>query len=289
MPGFRRVAAPALVLTLALALALPLAALAAPADLDIDRLLAESRAARAQEAALKQRNAQAQMLALFERTINQEQYDVQQYDLRLSLNPSTQTLTGTNIITAEVTGTAISTFELDLNMSMSVTACTAGGVPIAWTHSADLLTITLDRTYTNGEEVEVSVSYRATPAASPSAGTATVGQPMIWTLSEPFGARQWWPCKDLNTDKAETMDITVTVPSDLIVASNGALRLERGQRQRHADLPLAYPATRSCPTSSPSRSIPTASLGLVHAHGRWRTMEVRFFVYPDDVGNGGRT
>jgi hypothetical protein len=96
MPRVRRFLAPLLALAAALALALPLAALGAPADLDIDRLLAESRAARAQEAALKQRNAQGQLLALFERTFNQEQYDVRQYDLALNLNPTTQILTGTN-------------------------------------------------------------------------------------------------------------------------------------------------------------------------------------------------
>ena len=28
---------------------------------------------------------------------------------------------------------------------------------------------------------------------------------MIWTLSEPYGARDWWPSKDLNTDKADSV------------------------------------------------------------------------------------
>jgi hypothetical protein len=47
---------------------------------------------------------------------------------------------------------------------------------------------------------------------------------MIGTLSEPFGARVWWPCKDVNSDKADSVDIRVTIPNDLIVASNGTLR-----------------------------------------------------------------
>jgi aminopeptidase N len=46
---------------------------------------------------------------------------------------------------------------------------------------------------------------------------------MIWTLSQPFGARAWWPCKDVPSDKADSVDIKVTVPDSLIVASNGTL------------------------------------------------------------------
>ena len=43
------------------------------------------------------------------------------------------------------------------------------------------------------------------------------------TLSEPFFARTWWPCKDHPTDKADSVDIYVTIDDDLVVASNGSL------------------------------------------------------------------
>ena len=53
------------------------------------------------------------------------------------------------------------------------------------------------------------------------------GEPMIWTLSEPYGAREWWPCKDLNTDKPDSLDLRVRVPEGLVVASNGVLVSEQ--------------------------------------------------------------
>ena len=31
----------------------------------------------------------------------------------------------------------------------------------------------------------------------------------IWTLSEPYGARDWWPCKDDPSDKADSVDIKI--------------------------------------------------------------------------------
>jgi aminopeptidase N len=285
MPGFRRVAAPAFLLSLALALALPLAALGGPGDLDIDRLLAESRAARAQEAALKQRNAQGQLLALFERTVNQDQYDVQHYDLSLMLNPSTQILSGTNVVTAAVTGAAIGTLDLDLDSGMTVTACTAGGTATTWSHGAGLLTVTLDHSYNPGEIVTVTVSYTGNPGGGAFGWDTHLSQPMIWTLSEPFGAREWWPCKDLNTDKAETMDIRVTVPSNLIVASNGSLEsnVDNGNGTRTFHWHSSYPI------------VPYLVSLAIHSYAvnsDWYTpmaggdpMEVRFYVYPDDVGN----
>ncbi|MFI5371526.1 MAG: M1 family aminopeptidase, partial [Candidatus Eisenbacteria bacterium] len=47
--------------------------------------------------------------------------------------------------------------------------------------------------------------------------------PLIWSLSEPYGARSWWPCKDAPEDKADSVDVRFTVPSALITASNGTL------------------------------------------------------------------
>ena len=45
----------------------------------------------------------------------------------------------------------------------------------------------------------------------------------IWTLSEPYGAKLWWPCKNGLTDKADSIDIIVTYPEEYIVSTNGVL------------------------------------------------------------------
>jgi aminopeptidase N len=49
------------------------------------------------------------------------------------------------------------------------------------------------------------------------------GAPIIWTLSEPYGASDWWPCKDDLTDKIDSIDIFVTSPLGYRTASNGLL------------------------------------------------------------------
>ncbi len=49
------------------------------------------------------------------------------------------------------------------------------------------------------------------------------GAPIIWTLSEPYGAKDWWPCKQNLVDKIDSLDIFVTTPLGNRVASNGLL------------------------------------------------------------------
>jgi aminopeptidase N len=47
--------------------------------------------------------------------------------------------------------------------------------------------------------------------------------PIISTLSEPYGARDWWPCKQTLDDKIDSMDILITVPNEYKAGTNGKL------------------------------------------------------------------
>ena len=173
--------------------------------------------------------------------------------------------------------------DLNLATDMSVTATTAGGFPVSFSRSGDVLTVNLDRTYTTGETVVVTVTYTGNPAGGSFGWSSHSGQDMIWTLSEPYGARDWWPCKDLNSDKADSVDIMVTVPDNLIVASNGLLVSD-----------VDNGATRTVHWKS-NYPIATYLVSLaIHPYTQysdWYTpliggdpMEVQFFIYPDHVG-----
>lgn len=184
-----------------------------------------------QQARFQEAEAKARLMAKTRqqdamRTANMELYDVTFYDLNLDLNPGTQTLTGTVTVEARVLDTALAAMELHLYHNMSVSSVSTGALPLAFSHNGDLLAITLDQTYQPGAMVSVTVDYTGNPDSDYFGWDSFNGDPWIWTLSEPYGARRWWPCKDLNTDKADSVDIHVTVPDDLIVASNGLLDSE---------------------------------------------------------------
>ncbi len=156
-------------------------------------------------------------------TANMDLYDARFYDLVLDLSPTTRRLTGIATIEAEVVGVSLSSLDLDLSWSMTVTAVRSGGVAVSSSRNSTILTVTLDRSYSTGEIVTVEVEYFGNPAGGSFGWETHLGKHLVWTLSEPYGARDWWPCKDLNTDKADSVALHVTVPENLVVASNGTL------------------------------------------------------------------
>ncbi len=157
------------------------------------------------------------------KTAAMEMYDVSFYDLNLDLNPNTRILTGTVSISAQVTGGTLATAEFHLKDTMLVSDVRSGGGSVAFTHTNNLLDVTLERAYASGEMFTVTVDYSGNPAGDYFGWDTYGSDPLVWSLSEPYGAREWWPCKDLNTDKADSVDIKVTVPDPLVVASNGTL------------------------------------------------------------------
>jgi len=75
----------------------------------------------------------------------------------------------------------------------------------------------------------IQVFYHGVPASTGFGSfiqSSHAGVPVIWTLSEPYGSRDWWPCKNGLDDKADSIDIFITHPSQYKAASNGLLQSE---------------------------------------------------------------
>ena len=156
--------------------------------------------------------------------------DVTHYFLDLELIPEYSGPTvvavraeGVNTVDFESTVDGLTSFTLDLHSGLTVNSVTGdvGG----WSRVGNTIEIQLDRAYDTGEAVQVVVDYAGYPTSA-SFGAfewwLRNGELVIATLSEPFYARYWWPCKDALDDKA-TMEMWVTVPSQLLALSNGSL------------------------------------------------------------------
>jgi aminopeptidase N len=221
-------------------------------------------------------------LAQAMQTPNQELFDVKYYDLNLDIDPNTQNIIGEVKVLAEVINIPIGQMELNFLDNMMVSKVTIGGSSVTFDHSDDILTITLDRTYNSGEQFEVTVDYSGNPEQSGFGAfvfDTHNGKPMIWSFSDPFGARNWWPCKDVPSDKADSVDIKITVPKDLIVASNGLLRdvIDNGSTKTYWWYE-GYPITTYL-VSVAIYEYMTYSDYYVYSPGD--SMEVAFFVFPD--------
>ena len=154
-------------------------------------------------------------------TPNQSAYDVRGYALDLNFTPVGSVVAGTVRVQATVVSPTLTTLDLDLLANMTVDGIVAGGVPVTFTRLADVVTVNLDRSYAAGEDVDVRVTYHGTPVAGSFGFQIANGRQLIWSLSEPYGARSWWPCKDVPEDKADSVYVRFTVPTGLVTASNG--------------------------------------------------------------------
>ncbi|MBD3168617.1 MAG: T9SS type A sorting domain-containing protein [candidate division Zixibacteria bacterium] len=159
--------------------------------------------------------------------LDQSDYDVKWWLLDIDVTDiENEIITGTVTMTSEAVVDGVDEIQYDFDRTMNVDDVRMGGQSVSYTHSGDLITITLDREYNTGEEFTTEVDYHGHPPGS-GFGSFTwethQGNPIISTLSEPEGAREWWPCKDQPRDKADSADVYITIPDDLVGTSNGAL------------------------------------------------------------------
>lgn len=157
-----------------------------------------------------------------------DKIDIGYYKLNLNISYTQQYLLGEATVSFKAKS-AISSCFLDLRSTLKVDSIKLGATKLAFTRSADKINITLDKSYTENQAVTLIVYYQGSPVASAfgsftfSTHGAGTSSPIIWTLSEPYGAPDWFPCKDTPADKADSTDVWVTMPRGFVSVSNGVL------------------------------------------------------------------
>ncbi|MGE5435971.1 MAG: M1 family aminopeptidase [Syntrophothermus sp.] len=153
-------------------------------------------------------------------------YNVKYYKLNVKITTNPNYLTGSVIMSGVPQVNPLNQIFMDLQQTLSVDSVVSNGIKLVNTHQNAKVNITLDRTYQPNEQFIIEIFYRGVPGSS---GFGSFefgqhsGQPAIWTLSEPYGASDWWPCKDNPSDKADSADIWITCASNLKGISNGRL------------------------------------------------------------------
>ncbi|MDZ7722755.1 MAG: M1 family metallopeptidase [candidate division KSB1 bacterium] len=177
------------------------------------------------EAERKEQRAKRLLTGAGTITDNQEKYDVHYYALKLDLDVAEEYLAGEMTVKAWALD-SLHHIELNLLDEMRVDSVLDRGKRLSFGHVDDLIHVNLSAPVSPDSSFSLSVYYSGYPENGTRMhfGFDTYqNKPMIWSLSEPFGARTWWPCKDYPKDKADSVNIYITVPQDLIVASNGRL------------------------------------------------------------------
>lgn len=158
--------------------------------------------------------------------------DAKYYKLNLTFQGyPTNHINGIITMTAAAKVNNLTSISLDLKSVLTVSSVTCGVNNLSFSQANDKIYITLNKAYNTDEQFTLDITYSGYPtggsgtisSASISFYDSSNGKKLIATLSEPYGSKDWWPCKDDPADKADSSDVWITVDNWYTGVSNGTL------------------------------------------------------------------
>ena len=223
-------------------------------------------------------------------TTEQQKLDMHYYAINFDLDISDNSMVQSFTVNFEVVDSTVQVFELDYSTNnpgvgvITVETVILNGDTTTFTHSGDLLQVPAPEGVQNGDLFAIQIFAHAGPAANRDDQGFNWdyenGQRSIYTNSQPYSARDWWPSVDYPRDKADSMDIVVTIEESFVVASNGRLISNAGNGNGtrtwhwHVGHPIA--------TYLVSLSIYNFyQWGTVYVDANNDTLPIQFYTYTD--------
>jgi aminopeptidase N len=160
-------------------------------------------------------------------------YDVTFYGLDLALERNSVYITGSVTTHATVKNSPLSVFAFELHPNYTIASVTINGIQQSnITRSGSDVSVNLTTIAPANSKVVAVINYSGT---APNGGNAAIGNgfntaresqwgnDVTWSLSEPYAAYEWWPTKQVLTDKADSVHVAVTTSPENKVGSNGLL------------------------------------------------------------------
>ncbi|GAB1404125.1 hypothetical protein MASR1M74_13040 [Lentimicrobium sp.] len=117
-------------------------------------------------------------------------------------------------------------FYMELNMGFTVDSAFVDGKPAIISRGGDFdLTLFAENSYKNGEKLRMEVCYSGWPRENTALYRETHGTAgILFSLSEPYGCRDWYPGKNDLTDKMDSVVMRFHTQPEFRVAANGLLQ-----------------------------------------------------------------
>ena len=148
-----------------------------------------------------------------------EKYDVHFYGLNLNMTNTSTYLTGTVEMQAKARVNLDSAL-FELFPTFTITEIRVNGLPVSYSRSQSALKVPVNVSI--GENFTIETDYFGNPptaATNPLGGggmtyatSQSWGNHVVWSLSEPFSAYEWFPVKQSLRDKIDSRAVTITVP-----------------------------------------------------------------------------
>lgn len=120
----------------------------------------------------------------------------------------------------------LDSLTFDCSLYLNVDSVVFHSQQISFNHDSDLLKVFFPLQLLSTTHDSLSIFYHGVPNSTGNGSFEQGfhdGSPIIWTLSEPYGAKDWWPCRQNIADKLDSMDVLCQIPFGNKCASNGKL------------------------------------------------------------------
>ncbi len=172
-------------------------------------------------------------------------YDVKYHRFELEVDPAVYYIKGNVTTYFTPTTQTFNQIYFDFIDNMVIDSVKYHGSKLPHTHiifTSDIeLLINLGSTVPSGQLDSLTIYYQGAPLPggfgvfSTEENGCSPPDSVMWTLSEPYGSKHWWPCKETLNDKADSIDMIITTPAKYRAASNGVLvsESEVGSQKRY--------------------------------------------------------
>lgn len=207
--------------------------------------------------------------------------DLLYYHLDIRVDPKEKTFGGKNTIKFRMLKNDCR-IHLDLGRNLEIGKIVLGEKELEYERDGRSVFVEFPEILKKGEEYAIDFHYSgksdgARPFGGITFGEDPQGRPWVTTSCEGPGASVWWPNKDQWRDEVESMDISVTVPSDLVDVSNGRLTAKQdlGDGWTRYDWHVSYPINNYCVSVNIGK--------YEHFDGKFGDLTLDYYCLPEDL------
>jgi aminopeptidase N len=151
-------------------------------------------------------------------------YDLHFVHLDLEITDESTYIKGNVSLHATATK-SLDTLLFQLSDYLTVDSVFINDIKVSTTHNNDYLRYIFSPALPENSEIVTKIYYQGTSVGAGVSNRTNTdwNKKVTWTLSESFHAYEWWPCKQVLSDKIDSTYIFLTCDDDLKAGSNGLL------------------------------------------------------------------
>ena len=239
--------------------------------------------------ALTRRNQNARLQAT---QAADDNIDVTYYKLNLNINYTSKNIKGEVTINAKSKIVSLNQVTIDLQNALTTDSIKIGNKKLTFLHQSNQIIIKLDKIYAENQLVSMVIFYHGIPGSSGfdsfAFGTHNAQKDfVIWSLSEPYGSSDWFPCKNVIDDKADSSDVWITSDKYFTSVSNGILEktIDNQNGTKTFQWKNRYPIAQYLISISMSNY---AEYKSVFKFGGDKEMPINHYLYPETLTSANK-